>query len=143
MKSVQEINTTSFPQLMSEIARMLTITPTLNPSQIYDRLVENGLFNPKECSINFGQAQALDKLVLNHLNGEGNMSDGGSRWLNAFGRPEDGSVFEFEGSKCYATNCGVFTFDLYFLDEDWGDSPDELFKISQEKQQELERLYCE
>lgn len=100
-----------FSILSLTINQLIKNNSNITPNQVYENLIRLGLIDPnsKSMKINFGEAQSLDKI---HFGTEG------TRWLCAFSRPMEGSTIEFEGSKCYVANCGIFTFDLYFIDED-------------------------
>lgn len=86
------------------IRKLLREFPDITPFGVYENLL--GKFfdkNDEEYPFTYRDAYSLDINFFNR---------GGGHWLDAFGRPGENSVVEFDGNLYRAKNCGIFTFDL-------------------------------
>jgi len=104
-------NSKCYFELMNFIEKLVMENFFITPNEIFHKIITElwkDLDISEEYPIGFNQANLIDQTYVRK---------GGNYWLDAFNRPDENCVFDFESQKYIAVNCGIFTFKLVSIDD--------------------------
>lgn len=106
-----DLTNDTYLELVNFVSTLFNSSNLMTPNLIHEKII-NELWK----NINTSEEYPIDFKQANHLD-ETFFGKGGTFWLDAFGRPDENSVFVHESKNYIAKNCGIFTFDLTSVDE--------------------------